>query len=133
MTKGQYRALFLLLGAAGLAVVVVAFLYGSPEREREPLSDVLEAVSPQPGSQVPRQTAVEVDLPVGYRLEMFADGFRVPPSEVRFVEGTGVHSWSPSASSAIQWGPGEHQVLVRWERLSGLPDVGEYSWSFRVF
>lgn len=133
MTNGQYRALFLLLGAAGLAVVVVAFLYGSPEREREPLPAVLEAISPQPGSQVPRQTAVEVDLPVGYRLEMFADNFRVPESEVRFVEGTGVHSWSPSASSVVNWDAGEHRVLVRWYRLSGLADEGEYSWTFRVF
>lgn len=123
----------MLLGAAGLAVVVVAFLYGSPEREREPLPAVLEAISPQPGSQVPRQTAVEVDLPVGYRLEMFADNFRVPESEVRFVEGTGVYSWSPSASSVVIWDAGEHRVLVRWHRLSGLADEGEYSWTFRVF
>lgn len=133
MTKGQYRALFLLLGAAGLAVVVIAFLYGSPEREREPLPAALEAISPQPGSQVPRQTAVEVDLPVGYRVEMFADGYRVPESEMRFVEGTGVYSWSPASSSVINWNAGEHRILVRWDRLSGLPDVGEYSWSFRVF
>ena len=132
MTKGQYRALFLLLGAAGAAVVVVAFLYGSPEGEREPLPAVLENISPQPGSQVPRQTAVEVDLPVGYGLEMFADDFRVD-SEVRFVEGTGVYSWSPSASSLINWESGEHRVRVRWYRLSGLADEGEYSWTFRVF
>lgn len=133
MTKGQYRALFLLLGAAGVAVVVVAFLYGSPEGEREPLPAVLENISPQPGSQVPRQTAVEVDLPVGYGLEMFADNFLVPDSEVRFVQGTGVHSWSPSASSIINWDAGEHRVRVRWHRLSGLADEGEYSWTFRVF
>lgn len=132
MTKGQYRALFLLLGAAGVAVVVVAFLYGSPEGEREPLPAVLENISPQPGSQVPRQTAVEVDLPVGYGLEMFADNFRVD-LEVRFVQGTGVYSWSPSDSSIISWGAGEHRVRVRWRRLSGLADEGEYSWTFRVF
>lgn len=124
--------MFLLLGAAGAAVVVVAFLYGSPEGEREPLPAVLENISPQPGSQVPRQTAVEVDLPVGYGLEMFADDFRVD-SEVRFVEGTGVYSWSPSASSLINWESGEHRVRVRWYRLSGLADEGEYSWTFRVF
>lgn len=132
MTKGQYRALFLLLGAAGAAVVVVAFLYGSPEGEREPLPAVLENISPQPGSQVPRQTAVEVDLPVGYGLEMFADNFRVD-LEVRFVQGTGVYSWSPSDSSLINWDSGEHRVRVRWRRLSGLADEGEYSWTFRVF
>ena len=135
MTKGQYRALFLLLGAAGVAVVVVAFLYGSPEGEREPLPAVLENISPQPGSQVPRQTAVEVDLPVGYGLEIFPDDSLdpVPESEVRFVEGTGVYSWSPSDSSIINWDSGEHRVRVRWRRLSGLADEGEYSWTFRVF
>lgn len=134
MTKGQYRALFILLGAAGAAAVAVAFLFGSPDAIRDPLPRAIEAIDPLPGSQVPLQAPIEVDLPVGYRAEIFVDGFRAPDSEVRYVEGTGVHSWTPVRSSVIAWGPGPHTVSVRWRKVTtGLADEGEYSWSFRVF
>ena len=99
MSDRRYLFIFLALGLLALAVVVAAFLFGSPETGREPLPSVLEEISPLPGSQVPLQTPIEVDVPVGYRVEIWVDGFRVPDSEVRFVEGTGVHSWAPARSS----------------------------------
>lgn len=135
MTKGQYRALFAALGLAGAAVVAAAFLFGSPDAGREPLLPrAVEGIDPAPGSQVPLQAPIEVDLPVGYRAEIYVDGFRAPDSEVRYVEGTGVHSWTPARSSVIAWGPGPHTVSVRWRKITtGLADEGEYSWSFRVF
>ena len=133
MTDRRYLLVFLVLGLLAVAVAVVGFAFGSPEGRPSPLPRAIEGISPQPGSQVPLQTPVEVDVPVGYRVDIYIDGFRVPASEVRFVEGTGVHSWAPTRSSTILWAPGTHTVLVRWERLSGLPDVGEHSWDFRVF
>ena len=135
MTKRQYRALFAALGLAGAAVVAAAFLFGSPDAGREPLLPrAVEGIDPAPGSQVPLQAPIEVDLPVGYRAEIYVDGFRAPDSEVRYVEGTGVHSWTPARSSVIAWGPGPHTVSVRWRKITtGLADEGEYSWSFRVF
>ena len=133
MTDRRYLFIFLALGLAAAAVVALAFLFGSPDTGREPLPSALEEIAPLPGSQVPIQTPVEVDVPVGYRVEIFVDGFRVPDSEVRFVEGTGVHSWAPARSTVIVWGPGPHTVSVRWRKVSGLPDEGEYSWDFRVF
>jgi len=133
VTDRRYLAVFLLLGLAAVLVVVMGFVFGSPDTGREPLPRTLEKISPQPGSQVPLQTPVEVDVPVGYRVDIYIDGFRVPDSEVRFVEGTGVHSWAPTRSSTILWTPGPHTVLVSWRKLSGLPDVGRYSWEFRVF
>ena len=133
MTDRRYLAVFLLLGLAAGLVAVMGFMFGSPDTGREHLPRVLEKISPQPGSQVPLQTPVEVDVPVGYRVDIYIDGFRVPESEVRFVEGTGVHSWAPTRSSTILWTPGPHTVLVNWRKLSGLPDEGGYSWEFRVF
>ena len=133
MTDRRYLFIFLGLGLAAVAVVAAAFLFGSPDTGREPLPQALEQIAPLPGSQVPLQTPIEVDVPVGYRVEIFVDGFRVPDSEVRFVEGTGVHSWAPARSSTIVWGSGSHTVSVRWRKVSGLADQGEYSWDFRVF
>ena len=133
MSDRRYLLIFLALGVVALAVVVAAFMFGSPETDREPLPTVLEEIAPLPGSQVPLQTPIEVDVPVGYRVEIFVDGFRVPDSEVRFVEGTGVHSWAPTRSSTIVWSAGLHTVSVRWRKVSGLPDEGQHSWDFRVF
>ena len=72
-------------------------------------------------------------MPVGYRIEMYVDGFRVPESELLFVEGTGVYSFSPHLSDVIGWGSGPHSVRVVYMRIGGLPDTGEYQWTFRVF
>ena len=118
MTDRRYLFVFLALGLAAIAVVTVAFLFGSPDTVQVPLPTVLEEISPLPGSQVPFQTQIEVDVPVGYKIEMFVDGFRVPDSEVRFVEGTGVHSWSPARSSTNRVVPGSHTVSIRWRKLT---------------
>ncbi|MCY3539683.1 MAG: hypothetical protein F4Y75_08265 [Acidimicrobiia bacterium] len=133
MTDRTYRIVFLLLGGLAILVVVLGYLYGSSDTGGEPLPEAIEGISPLPGSQVPLQTPIEVDLPVGYRADIYVDGFRVPESEVVFVRGTGVHSWVPLRSTTLLWMPGSHTVTVSWRKLSGLPEVGEYSWEFRVF
>ncbi len=133
MSDVKYRLVFAGLGLALVLVVLVGWLFGSPEGDPLVLPDALEQISPIPGSQVPLQTPIEVDVPVAYRIELFVDGFRVPSGELRFVEGTGVYSFEPSRSAVIAWGPGEHTVLVRWSKLGGLPDEGEFTWRFRTF
>jgi len=133
MSHAKYRAIFIALGLAFLAVVAGAWLFGSPEAPELILPPAIEQITPLPGSQVPSQTNVEVDVPVGYRIEMFIDNFRIPDGELRFVEGTGVYSWSPSTSQVIEWGPGLHTVIVRWRKIGGLPDEGEYTWTIRVY
>ena len=125
----RYLAIFLVLGLAAGLLVVATFLFGSPNTGPRALKEI----APLPGSQVPLQTPIEVDLPVGYRVEILVDGFRVPDSEVRFVEGTSVHSWAPARSSTIVWRLGPHTVSVRWRKVSRIADEGEYSWDFRVF
>jgi hypothetical protein len=133
VSDAKYRTIFIALGLAFVAVVIGGWWYGSPTADQPVLPGAIEAISPAPGSQVPVQTPVEVDVPVGYRIELFVDGFRVPEDELRFAEGTGVYSWTPTRASVIEWGSGERTVIVRWRRLSGLADEGEYSWTFRVF
>ena len=76
MSDRRYLLIFLMLGLVAIAVVVIAFLFGSPETGREPLPSVLEEIAPLPGSQVPLQSPIEVDVPVGYRVEIFVDGFK---------------------------------------------------------
>jgi HD-GYP domain-containing protein (c-di-GMP phosphodiesterase class II) len=61
-----------------VAAVVLLRTEGRPVVIPEPL----EAVLPAPGDTVARQTAVEIDLPVGYTVEIFVDGQPVPPDEI---------------------------------------------------
>lgn len=122
-------------GLAALAVAVVALgIALAPAGDPMELPAPIEAVFPLPGDSVIRQTVIEVDMAVGYEAQLTVDGFPVPPSEMGVVEATGVHRWSPSPASLFlaEWRPGLHTVEVQWRSVTGLPEVGSFSWSFRV-
>jgi hypothetical protein len=131
---GKYRAVYLSLGLALVVVVALGIVFGSPERPGGGRPPQIEAISPEPGETVLRQTPIEVDVTNGYAIDLFVDGLRIPTEELFFVEGTGVYSWQPGVDRVIaELSPGQHRILIRWRTLSGLPDVGEYSWTFRVY
>lgn len=129
------RSRLVLLGltlalAALVALVVVIY----PEGEDGGLPNPLEELFPRPGDAVVRQTAIEVDLPVGYDLDLYVDGRRIPDSEIGFTAPTGVWIWQPAPGRSFdQWSAGEHTVLITWDRVEGGgPDPGEFEWSFRI-
>ena len=129
-----YRKIYLALGAGLVGVVALGVAFGSPDRVGAGRPQQIEAISPEPGETVLRQTRIEVDVPAGYAIDLFVDGLLIPADELFFVEGTGVYSWDPGAGKAItELSSGQHEVLVRWRTLSGLPDVGEYTWTFRSY
>jgi len=126
-----YRLVYLGLGLLAIAAIAFGIAFNRSGDELV-LPDQIEAISPRPGDLVPPQTSVEVDLPVGYRADIFVDGWQV--EDAVFVEGTGVYRWTPSPESPTitEWSAGEHTVRVVWDKVSGLPDPGEFEWSFRV-
>lgn len=129
----RYRLVYLGLGALAVAVIALGIAFGRGGDPIE-LPAPVEAVFPRPGDAVIRQTAVEVDLEIGYEVELWIDGYRVPDGEITFVDATGVASWAPSPSSVYMdaWTPGTHEVRVVWTRITGVPEVGEFTWEFRV-
>ena len=137
MTPARYRLVFAGLGLALVAVVVLAVAFGSPEGDPPDRPAALERIAPIPDERVLRQAVLEVDLPTGYHAEIYVDGFRIPDNEFlgsEAIDATGTYRWRPSPTSTVlqEWTPGEHVILVRWDTVSGLPDPGEYQWSFRV-
>ncbi len=130
------------LGALLLAVVLVAVAINSGIEERTGRPATLEDVQPAPGSLVPPQTTVIVDVPNEYRIELFIEVFtsegatwvRIPDSEINStLAATGQYSWKPDPSHFIQeWTPGNQRMRVTWDTIAGVPDPGEYVWSFRV-
>ena len=134
LAVSRYRAIYVGLALTLVAVVALGIAFGSPDRPGAGRPPQIEAVSPEPGETVVRQTRIEVDLVAGYAMDLYLDGFLVPTEELFFVEGTGVYSWQPGTNRVItELSPGQHEVTIRWRTLSGLPDEGEYSWTFRAY
>ncbi len=126
-----YRFIYIGLGLLVVAVIAFAIAF-SESGDPVVMPSVIEAVYPEPGDLATFQTQLEIDLEVGYRADIFVDGWRIDDAD--FVEGTGVYRWSPSPTnpSINEWTPGEHTILVRYDTINGLPDIGEFEWTFRV-
>jgi len=130
MDRHRLRIVALALALGALVALVAAI---APRGERAEMPEPIESVFPLPGDTVVRQTAIEVDLPVGYTLEIYVDGERVPPVEIGVTSSTGVWLWQPGPGRSLeQWEAGEHTVRVVWRTTAGRPDPGEFSWTFRV-
>jgi hypothetical protein len=124
---------YLGLGLIVVAAVALAVAFGGGG-DPVALPAVVESVGPAPGDSALAQAIIEVDLQPGFLAQIFIDGFPIPASEVTFVEATGVHRWQPRATSLVfdRWSPGEHEVRIVWDSLAGLPQPGEFTWTFRV-
>lgn len=126
-----YRLIYTGLALVAVAAIALAIVL-TPSGETADLPGPIESISPQPGALVPPQTAIEIDLEVGYQAEIVVDGW--PITDATFVEATGVYRWAPSASHPTidEWTPGEHTVHITWDTYTGLPDTGTFEWTFRV-
>lgn len=143
MRSSSYRFIYLGLGAALIAVLLLGIAFANPQGGEAALPETLEAVYPLPSSQINGREPLEVDFPPGYAVELWVDfrgsgssaanWVRIPPSEITVVEATGLVSWQPGPNRIFEdWPAGNQRVRVRWNRVVGLPEVGEYDWSFRV-
>ena len=126
-----YRLIYIGLGLIGVAAIALGVVFFA-EGEGVALPEPLEAVSPEPGSLVPLQTTVEVDLPNGYEAEIWIDGW--PITNATFIEATGLYTWTPGPADPVitEWSPGEHTVRISWDTYAGYPDPGSFEWTFRV-
>ena len=128
----RYRLTFTLLGLALAAVAIGAVVFAPSGSESIP-PDVVESYSPEDNSTVLRQIDIEIDLPVNYHIDLVVDGVAIPDEEISVTEETGKFRWAPGPTTIIpEWTTGLHTVWVRWDRTTGLPDPGEWIWTFRV-
>lgn len=132
MSRTTYRLILLLLGLAFIAVVVGAVLF-APSGSVDEYPPALARVDPVDGSLMFGTPRILVDLDGGYRAHLTIDDVAVPDDQVIWTEATGLHVFEPGPGRVVEtWAPGFHVVLVEWDRTSGLPDPGMYTWSFRV-
>jgi hypothetical protein len=128
-----YRLVYAGLALMALATVALGVAFGGGS-EPDPLPTQIEKISPGPGEAVPRQVSLEIDLASGYLATIYVDGFPIPPGEIMLIEATGVHRWQPSPDGVVfqEWIQGTHTIRIVWDTVAGLPDPGDYEWSFRV-
>jgi hypothetical protein len=114
-----------------VAVVALAVVFNPSGTEAE-LPPQVQSVFPAPDDSVQVQSRLVVNMAPNYSLELRVDRVPIPKDEVRFSP-PGRYSWEPQAGGAIeQWTAGLHQAEISWDRIAGLPDIGGYTWSFRV-
>ena len=132
MSRTTYRLILLLLGLALIAVVVATVLF-APSGSDDGYPPALERVDPVDGSLMFGTPRILVDLEGGYRAHLMIDDVAVPDDQVIWTEATGLHVFEPGPGKVVvAWTPGYHVVVAEWDRASGLPDPGMYTWSFRV-
>ena len=132
MSATRYRVILSILGLL-LGVLTVGAVILAPSGGVTELPDAVERYSPSDGAIVQRQTALEIHLAPGYKLELEVDGVPIPLAEMDVTEAVGRHVFRPEPWKAIaEWVPGFHVVEITYDRTSGLPDPGTLRWSFRT-
>ena len=134
MKKNTYRLIILSLTALLSLTIYFGISFYQNNNETKELPSVIENISPLPNDQVPQQASLEIDLPVGYELTLVVDNYIIPSSEILYIEGTGVYVWKPGLNKTFEvWNPGNHEITITWSRIIGLPDVGEFTWTFSTY
>ncbi len=132
MSRTRYRIVLGLLGVTFIVIVVGSVLI-LPEGTPTSLPGPVRELSPRDGDLVLRQAKIEFRTDPAYRASFVIDGVSIPDDEVITMAGTGIHVYQPGPGKTIEeWTPGFHVVEAAWDTVSGLPDPGSITWSFRV-
>jgi len=119
----------LAVAAAVFAIAVIVY-QGNPTSTDLPVA--IQAVDPQPGSNVLSQTNVSVDLAVGYTAEIEINGFPIPETELFRVEALNQLTFEPGIGKTIDGlRPDQNCVTaIYWLIAQGPEDNQEYTWCF---
>ncbi|HEY7438819.1 MAG TPA: hypothetical protein VIC35_05435 [Acidimicrobiia bacterium] len=132
-------AIVSVVGLACATLLAVAIHSADTRTDSRALPAAIQSVSPSPGSDVPPQQPIAIDL----QNELTGDITVCPPSspcapipadQVDFVKGLGQLTFTPGPGKDIQrYAPGLNKVTIDY-RNQGDPNAntGSYTWSFTV-
>jgi hypothetical protein len=120
----------MLAAAAALFTVAVVVYQGNPRSTDLPVA--IQAVGPEPGSNVLSQTDVFVDLAVGYTADIDINGIKIPEAELFRVEGLNQLSYEPREGKTVpRLLPDQNCVRVfYWLIARGPEGATPYTWCF---
>ncbi len=112
-----------------MAIAVVVY-QGNPTSRDLPVA--IQAVSPEPGSNVLSQSSVSVDLAVGYTAELEINGVPIPEEQLFRVQALNQLSYQPGTGKIIgQLLPDQNCVRVfYWLIAQGPDDTRQFTWCF---
>ena len=120
----------MLAAAAALFAVAVVVYQGNPRSTDLPVA--IQAVQPEPDSNVLSQTDVSVDLAVGYTAELEINGIMIPEEDLFRVEALNQLSYQPRDGKIVpRLLPDQNCVRVfYWLIAQGPEDTTSYTWCF---
>lgn len=116
--------------AAALFAVAVVVYQGNPRTTDLPVA--IQAVGPEPDSNVLSQTDVFVDLAVGYTAELEINGIKIPEADLFRVEALNQLSYEPRDGKIVpRLLPDQNCVRVfYWLIAQGPADTTSFTWCF---
>jgi hypothetical protein len=139
-----------LLIAGGLVLIVLAFSTAVTGDKAVGITDsAVEAVYPQPGALVLRQSEIRADLAPGYRGVLIVDGQEIPTFDLVATDGTASSgatfdavfdpaqntvSFTPRSGATIEvLSPGRHTATaVFWKLDESRDSARSMTWNFSV-
>ena len=122
------------LGLLALAAVIALAVQGGPDDEGIVVDDAIQAVVPQPDTQVPRQSRVGLRLASAWSLDQMTIGARVvPPDQVEHRESLNEWFFEPGPDKALQrLDAGVVCVTVEISRVLDPPESRTNRWCFNA-
>jgi len=121
--------------AAALVAIVVGFMQVQTGDSTSALVDpAIEALVPQPGELVLRQSQVGADLAPGYEGTLDIDSTPIPDDQLTINAPLSQVFYQPGPGKEFtQFAPGRHCVTVHFFKTIEGPDTTRaYSWCFNV-
>ncbi len=120
----------MLAAAAALFAVAVVVYQGNPRTTDLPVA--IQAIAPEPGSNVLSQSDVVVDLAVGYTAEIDINGVPIPEEQLFRIDALNQLSYEPREGKVVPRLRAD-QNCVRvfyWLIAQGPENPTSYTWCF---
>lgn len=122
------------LGLLAVAAVTVLAVRGGPDSEGILVDQAIQAVVPEPDTQVPRQNRVGLRLASAWGLDVMTIGSRViPPDQVEHREALNEWFFEPGPGQALErLDAGVVCVTVEISRVIDPPESSTNGWCFNA-
>lgn len=119
----------LLLGVAALAAVGLTRLSSG---DSQPVSSIIESITPGNGDSALQQGQLTVDLLTGWDGSLTIDGKAIPDSQVTKVREQGKLTFQPGAGKVLEYFPaGQNCVTLKyWQLATGPEQSFTKAWCF---
>lgn len=126
-----------LIGAILAALVGVSVLYfvKAPGSSNEPVSAIIESISPGNGDKTLQNGQLSIDLLTGWDASLVIDGKPIPDDQLKKVPPQGTIVFQPGPDKVLESFPaGQNCVVMTYWQLATGPDTSfSKSWCFTSF